>query len=36
MELPGGRPRGSARWRFMDVVKDDMKLAGAKAENAKD
>lgn len=36
MELAGGTPRGRARQRFIDVVKDDMKLAGAKAENAED
>lgn len=33
MELPGGRPRGRATRRFMDGVKDDMKLVGVNAED---
>lgn len=32
----GRTPRGRARRRFIDVVKDDMKLAGVKAENVED
>lgn len=36
MELAGRTPRGRARRRFIDVVKDDMKLAGVKAENVED
>lgn len=33
MELPGRRPRGRATRRFMDAVKDDMKLVGVNAED---
>lgn len=36
MEQAGRTPRGRARRRFIDVVKDDMKLAGVKAENIED
>ena len=32
LELPGRRPRGRPRRRFMDVVKEDMKLVGVKEE----
>lgn len=33
MEVPGRRPRGRARRRFMDGVKDDTKLGGVSAED---
>lgn len=32
MEMPGRRPWGRATQKFMDVVKDDMKLVGVNAE----
>lgn len=35
-ELPGRRPRGRPRRRFMDVVKEDMKVVGAREEDAED
>ena len=33
LELPGRRPRGRPK-RFMDVVKEDMKLVGVREENS--
>ncbi|KAF7667879.1 hypothetical protein LDENG_00044320 [Lucifuga dentata] len=36
LELPGRRPRGRPKRRFMDVVKEDMKLAGVREEEAED
>ena len=35
-ELPGRRPRGRPKRRFMDVVKEDMKVVGVREEDAKD
>ena len=35
-ELPGRRPRGRPRRRFMDVVKEDMKVVGVREEDAED
>lgn len=34
LELVGWRPRGRAKSRFMDVMKEDIKLAGAWEEDA--
>ncbi|CAF96781.1 unnamed protein product [Tetraodon nigroviridis] len=34
LELPGRRPRGRTKRRFMDVVKEDMKVVGAREEDA--
>ena len=31
LELPGRRPKGRLKRRFMDVVKEDMKLVGVSA-----
>ena len=36
MELPGRRSRGRPKRTFMDVVKEDMKLAGVREEEAED
>ena len=36
LELPGKRPRGRPKRRFMDVVKEDMKVVGVREEDAKD
>ena len=36
LELPGWRPRGRPKRRFMDVVKEDMKIAGEREEDAED
>ena len=36
LELPGGRPRGRPERRFMDVVKEDMKVVSVKEETAED
>ena len=36
MELPGRRPRGQPKRRFMDAMKEDMKLAGVREEIAED
>ncbi|KAF7658937.1 hypothetical protein LDENG_00005840 [Lucifuga dentata] len=36
LELPGRRPRGRPKRRFMDVVKEDMKLVGMREEEAED
>ncbi|KAF7655639.1 hypothetical protein LDENG_00052670, partial [Lucifuga dentata] len=36
LELPGRRPRGRPKRRFMDVVKEDMKLVGVREEEAED
>ena len=35
-ELPGRRPRGRPKRRFMDVVKVDMKVVGVREEDAED
>uniref|UniRef100_A0A672RBG6 Leucine--tRNA ligase, cytoplasmic n=1 Tax=Sinocyclocheilus grahami TaxID=75366 RepID=A0A672RBG6_SINGR len=34
LELPGRRPRGRPKRRFMDVVKEDMKVVGLREEDA--
>ena len=36
LELPGRRSRGRPKRRFMDVVREDMKLAGVREEDAED
>lgn len=36
LELPCRRPRERQNRRFMDVVKEDMKLVGVKEEDAED
>ena len=36
LELPGRRPRGRPKKRFMDVVKEDMKVVGVRKEDAED
>ena len=36
MELPGRRPRGRPTRRFLDVVKEDVKLLGVREEDADD
>ncbi|KAF7659468.1 hypothetical protein LDENG_00297190 [Lucifuga dentata] len=36
LELPGRRPRGRPKRRFMDAVKEDMKLVGVREEEAED
>ncbi|KAK3526662.1 hypothetical protein QTP70_030874 [Hemibagrus guttatus] len=36
MELPGRRQRGRPKWRYMDVINEDMKLVGASVEDAED
>ena len=36
LELPGRKPRGIPKRRFMDVVKEDMKLVGMREEDAED
>ena len=36
MEHPGRRQRGRPKIRFMDVVKDNMKLVGVREEDAED
>ena len=36
MELAGRRSRGRTKRRFMDVVKEDMRLAGVREEDAED
>ena len=36
LELPGRRPRGRPKRRFMDVVKEDMKVVGVKEKEAED
>ncbi|KAF7662280.1 hypothetical protein LDENG_00240050 [Lucifuga dentata] len=36
LELPGRRPRGRSERRFMDAVKEDMKLVGLREEEAED
>ncbi|KAF3697472.1 hypothetical protein EXN66_Car013152 [Channa argus] len=36
LELPGRRSRGRAKRRFMDVVREDMKLVGVREEDAED
>ena len=36
LKLPGRRPRGRPQRRFMDVVKEDMKLAGVREEDPED
>ena len=33
MELPGRRPRGRPKRRFMDAVKEDMKVVGVRVED---
>ena len=33
MELPGRRPRGRQKRRFMDAVKEDMQVAGVRVED---
>ena len=35
-ELPGRRSRGRPKRRFMDVVKEDMKVVGVREEDAED
>ena len=35
-ELPGRRPRGRPKRRFMDVMREDMKVVSAREEDAKD
>lgn len=34
LEVSGRRPGGRAKRRFMHVVKEDMKLVGARGEDA--
>ena len=34
LELPGRRSRGRLKRRFVDVVKEDMKLVGVREEDA--
>uniref|UniRef100_A0A087XJI6 Uncharacterized protein n=1 Tax=Poecilia formosa TaxID=48698 RepID=A0A087XJI6_POEFO len=36
MDLPGKRPRGRPKRRFMDGVKEDMKVVGVREEDAED
>ena len=36
MELPGRRPRGRPKRRFMDVVKEDMRVVGVREDEAED
>ncbi|KAF7641470.1 hypothetical protein LDENG_00280470 [Lucifuga dentata] len=36
LELPGRRPRGRPKRRFMDAVKEDMKLVDVREEEAED
>ena len=36
LELPGRRPRGRPKRRYMDVVREDMKVAGLREEKAWD
>ncbi|KAK3548214.1 hypothetical protein QTP70_005159 [Hemibagrus guttatus] len=36
MELPGRRPRGRPKRRYMDGINEDMKLVGASVEDAED
>jgi hypothetical protein len=36
LELPGKRARGRPKRRFMDVVKEDMKVVGVRGEEAED
>ncbi|KAF7657713.1 hypothetical protein LDENG_00023190 [Lucifuga dentata] len=36
LELPGRRLRGRPKMRFMDAVKEDMKLVGVREEEAED
>ena len=36
LEFPGRRPRGRPKRRFMDMVKEDMKLVGVSEEDADD
>ncbi|KAK2875054.1 hypothetical protein Q8A73_024333, partial [Channa argus] len=36
LELPGRRSRGRPKRRFMDVVREDMKLVGVREEDAED
>ena len=36
MELPGNRKRVRPKWRFMDVVKEDMAVVEVTEEDAKD
>ena len=34
LELSGRRPRGRSKGRFMDLVKEDMKLVSVRGEDA--
>ncbi|KAK3521497.1 hypothetical protein QTP70_013319 [Hemibagrus guttatus] len=36
MKLPGRRQRGRPKRRYMDVINEDMKLVGARVEDAED
>ena len=36
LELSGSRPRGRPKRRFMNVVKEDMKLVGVREEDVED
>ena len=36
LELPGRRPRGRPKRRFVDIMKQDMKLVGVREEDAED
>ena len=36
LELPGRRSRGRPKRRFVDAVKEDMKLVGVREEDAGD
>ena len=36
LELPGRRSRGRPKRRFMDAVKEDMKIVGVRGEDAED
>lgn len=35
LELPGKRPRGSPKRRFMDVIKEDMRVIGVRGDGVR-